>query len=125
MAKFAEIDENNVIIQIIVVAEEDCLDENENHSEAVGEAFCQNLFNSSNLWKQTSYPNNINKSGAGVGYFYDAELDVFIPPQPYPSWTLNSKIYQWECPVPYPADSPYYIWDEDAFSWVLPDIEKA
>lgn len=54
---------------------------------------------------------------AGKGYSYDSELDAFIPPKPYPSWTLTDS-YTWEAPVAYPTDGASYDWDEDNQQWV-------
>lgn len=55
---------------------------------------------------------------AGVGFTYDATHDVFYPPQPYPSWTLNESTWLWEPPVPYPNDGKFYVWDEVTTSWI-------
>ncbi len=84
-------------------------------------------------WIQTSYntygnqhPENRPLRGnfAGIGYTYDAANDVFIPPQPFPSWLLTSS-WLWEAPVPMPQDGKQYGWDEATTSWVeLPIIEE-
>lgn len=116
MAHFAQLDENNVVLQVIVVHNNDCLDENGNESEAVGLAFCQSLFLDTN-WKQTSYNAKIRKNYAGIGYTYDAERDAFIPPQPYPSWQLADNCTWW-APIPMPNDGQDYAWNEDTTSWV-------
>ena len=79
MAHFAELDENNIVLRVIVVDNNDCKDENGNESEAVGIAFCQNLLGG--VWKQTSYNNNFRQKYAGIGYYYNEELDAFLPPQ--------------------------------------------
>jgi len=55
---------------------------------------------------------------AGIGYVYDHANDVFYPPQPYASWTLNQTTWLWEPPVAYPDDGKLYRWDETALSWV-------
>ena len=72
-------------------------------------------------WIQTSYNGLIRKNYAGIGFTYDTELDAFIPPQPYDSWVLNKETCNWEAPVPYPADSNEYIWNEETQSWELID----
>lgn len=77
MAHFAELDENNIVIQVIVIDNNDCLDENGQESEAKGIEFCQNLLGG-NKWIQTSYNHNFRGLYAGVGYKYDEENDVFI-----------------------------------------------
>jgi hypothetical protein len=67
--------------------------------------------------KRTSYHGNIRKQYAGIGYTFDETNDVFITPQPYPSWTLDSN-FDWEAPVPYPTDGANYVWDEETQTWV-------
>ena len=87
MAHFAELDENNIVLRVIVVGDEDTADEDGNEVEAIGIEFCQNLLGGS--WIQTSYNDNIRKHFAGIGFQYDSDADVFILPQPYPSWSLD------------------------------------
>ena len=84
MAHFAQLDDNNTVLQVIVVHNNECLDENGNESEAVGVAFCQSLLGGN--WKQTSYNGNMRFNYAGIGYQYDAIRNAFIAPKPYPSW---------------------------------------
>jgi hypothetical protein len=115
MAHFAQLDENNVVIQIIVVHNAELLDESGQESEAKGIAFCQALFGGT--WVQTSYNGNKRKNYAGVGYTYNADIDAFVPPKPYASWVLNDAT-QWEAPVAMPDDGQMYSWDEDSQSWV-------
>jgi hypothetical protein len=122
MAHFAELDENNVVKRVIVVANKDTADVNGVEQEWIGQAFCVRLFGGT--WKQTSYHGNIRKNYAGIGCTYDAVLDAFVPPQPYPSWTLNPDTALWEPPVPMPEDAgtgeppKMYMWDEATQSWV-------
>lgn len=115
MAHFAQLDENNVVTQVIVVHNNDCLDANGNESEAVGAAFCQSLLGGN--WKQTSYNGNIRKNYAGIGYTYNPSIDAFVPPQPYASWTLNNDV-KWEAPTPMPTDGKRYSWNEEQQDWV-------
>jgi hypothetical protein len=89
-------------------------------------------------WIQTSYntrggvhydPNSnepdggvaLRKNYAGIGFIYDKDLDAFIQPKPFASWVLNEETCNWESPVPYPADSNEYIWNEETQSWELID----
>ena len=116
MAHFAQLDNDNVVTQVIVVANAELLD-NGVESESKGIAFCQSLFPGTN-WKQTSYNGAIRKNYAGVGYTYDAGRDAFIPPKPYPSWVLVEDTCQWAAPVPHPQDGKWYVWDEESLSWV-------
>ena len=78
MAHFAQLDENNIVTQVIVVNNSELLDENGNESEAKGIAFCQSLFGGN--WKQTSYNANFRKNYAGIGFSYDPVADEFNPP---------------------------------------------
>ena len=115
MAHFAELDSNNVVQRVIVVANKDTSDADGNESENIGVAFCQKLLGGK--WVQTSYNGNIRKRYAGIGYTYDAARDAFIASQPYPSWTLDANA-DWQAPVPMPTDGKMYAWDEAAQAWV-------
>jgi hypothetical protein len=115
VAHFAELDDNNIVKRVIVVATKDNSDANGVEKESIGRAFCERLFGGN--WVQTSYNGNIRKRYAGIGYSYDPALDAFIAPQPYPSWTLDDNA-DWQAPVPMPSDGKMYAWDEDAQAWV-------
>jgi len=117
MAHFALIDGTSTVLQVIVVSNETLNNLPFPESESLGVAFCESLFGSGTNWKQTSYNSNFRKNYAGIGFTYDAALDAFIAPQPFPSWLLNSSTCQWESPVPYPIDGGYYVWDETTISW--------
>lgn len=80
MAHFAKLDENNIVEQVIVVANEDILDKDGNESEEVGALLCSESLGG--VWLQTSYNGNFRKNYAGIGYSYDATRDAFIPPMP-------------------------------------------
>ena len=116
MAHFAQLDENNVVTQVIVVGNKDTSDANGVEKEHIGAAFCEKLLGGT--WKQTSYNGNMRKNYAGIGYTYDADRDAFIPPKPYNSWTLNEDTCQWEAPVAVPDDGKVYSWNEETISWV-------
>ena len=116
MAHFARIDDNNVVQQVIVVANKDTADANGVEKEHIGAAFCESLLGGT--WKQTSYNGNFRKHYAGIGYKYDADLDAFVPPKPFPSWTLDANC-NWQAPVPMPSDGEMYSWDEAAGNWVV------
>jgi len=98
MAHFAQLDENNVVTQVIVVGNRDCADANGVEKESIGIAFCERLFGGN--WKQTSYNGNIRKNYAGIGYIYDAARNAFIPPQPGADWVLDEDTCQWVNPNP-------------------------
>jgi hypothetical protein len=107
MSHFAELDENNVVLRVLV---------GDNNMPNEGyDWFVENL---GGRWVQTSYNGNIRKNFAGIGYTYDEALDAFVPPKPFESWTLNEETAQWQAPTPYPEDGKIYTWDEDTTSWV-------
>lgn len=112
MAHFAELDENNIVKQVIVVNNNELLVDGV-ESENKGIAFCQSLFGGN--WKQTSYNSNIRKQYAGIGFTYDTNADVFIAPQPYPSWSLDAN-YDWQPPTPRPEEG-FWSWNEETLSW--------
>lgn len=117
MAHFAQLDENNVVLQVIVVHNNDCM-LNGVEDEERGVLFCRALLGIDTNWKQTSYNANMRKNYAGIGYQYDPIRDAFIPPKPYPSWVLVEETCQWTAPVAYPTDGKPYYWDEATTSWV-------
>lgn len=106
MAHFAEINAQNIVLRVIVVP---------NSEEANGAAWCANLLGGT--WLQTSYNATIRKNFAGAGCTYDATLDAFIPPQPYPSWSLNQITCAWIPPTPRPTTSGNWYWNEASLSW--------
>ena len=118
MAHFAQLDENNIVTQVIVVSNDDIKDSEGNESELTGIAFCKSLLGPNTIWKQTSYNNSIRKNYAGIGFTYDATRDAFIAPKPFNSWILNESTCCWEAPVSYPNDGNMYAWDEETTSWV-------
>jgi hypothetical protein len=115
MAHFAELDENNIVKQVIVVDNNELLDENNNESEQKGIDFCKSLYGENTKWIQTSYNGNFRKNLACVNCPYDPIADIFILPQPYPSWVLNENS-DWVAPVEKPEG--LYRWDEPTLSWV-------
>ena len=143
MAHFAQLDDNNVVTQVIVVSNDDTSDSNGVEVESIGVAFCQKLLGASTNWKQTSYNGNMRGNYAGIGYTYMSNVatlgvgstDIFISPQPYASWSISTTAAQWEPPAN-PGAAPaltddevaagkYYVWNESnydadpATAWVL------
>jgi hypothetical protein len=113
MAHFAKLDENNVVLDINAVSN-DVLDfDNEEQS---GITFLTQWSNGYSKWKQTSYNASFRKKYAAIGDFYDAINDVFISPQPFPSWTLNQN-FDWQAPKPMPNEGFWY-WDEELGEWI-------
>jgi hypothetical protein len=117
MAHFAQLDEANVVIQVIVLGNDVINDLPFPDSEPIGIDFCKFLCGQDTVWKQTSYNNNFRKNYAGIGYTYDSVRDAFIPPKLFSSWVLNEDSCSWETPTPYPTDGPEYYWDEQTVSW--------
>lgn len=117
MAHFAELDKANIVINVIVVDNNDCLDENGNESETIGIAFCKKLFGEDTVWVQTSYNSNFRKKYAGIGDTFDSIRNAFIQPKPSSSWVLNEQTCTWEAPVPYPVDGNSYLWNETTQTW--------
>jgi len=119
MAHFAEIDQNNVVLRVIV-AEQDFID-----SGAVGDP---------SRWIQTSYNTHsgvhtlggtpLRKNYASIGYTYDPQRDAFIPQKNFNSWVLDEFTCTWVAPIPMPADAgtgdppKSYYWDESVTNWV-------
>ena len=123
MAHFAKLGNNNIVERVEVVHNNIATD------EQAGITFLQNLYNDTATWKQTSYntfANTHKLSGtafrgnyASVGYTYNEDIDAFIAPKPFNSWTLNETTCLWEAPVAYPDDDNKYTWNETITSWDL------
>jgi hypothetical protein len=122
MAHFAELDDNGIVLRVIVVGNKDTSDANGVEKESIGKAFCERLFGGN--WVQTSYNGNFRKRYAGIGYTYRGDLDAFVAPQSYPSWTLDANA-EWQAPVPMPTDGKMYAWDETAQAWVESEMGAA
>jgi hypothetical protein len=119
MAHFAQLDENNIVTQVIVVGNDQLLDVDNVEREELGIAFCQKLFGGN--WKQTSYNNRFRVRYAGIGFSYNPDLNAFVPPKPYPSWVLNNSTAAWDAPEPKPSGEligKKYYWDEPSLSWI-------
>ena len=125
MANFAEVDESNVVIQIVVINNSDIIVDGV-ESEQKGIEFCKTLWPNSKKWVQSSFTQRFRKNTAGIGYTYDEGRDAFIPPKVYPSWILNEDTCIWEPPVPSKfngTDGKLYAWDEDITDWVeMPNV---
>ena len=119
MAHFAQLDENNQVIQVIVVRNVDCGDLAFPDSEPVGVAFCHSLFGNDTKWVQTSYNHNFRRQYAGIGFYYDANLDVFVEPKPDDSWSYNAETGSWFDPDTVPGGTTY----EQVQSAVVPTDE--
>lgn len=116
MAHYALLDKNNVVVKVITGVDENIIQTDLDGTQVGGSTEAWEQFYASRSWfdgltcKRTSYNGNIRANFAGVGYKYDADFDVFIPPQPYPSWKLNYTTFLWEAPIPAPAEIEGYDW---------------
>ena len=106
MSHWAEIDDKNIVLRVIV---------GDNNSSDEGESFVNSL---GGTWVKTSYNGTIRKNFAGIGYEYRSDIDAFVAPQPFASWTLDENA-QWKSPVPYPVDGKMYEWNEEKLTWDL------
>jgi len=114
MAHFAKLGTGNIIEKVEVVSNDVAT------TEQAGLDFINNLYNTRDVWKQTSYNTigGVHKLGgtpfrknyAGIGYKYDESVDAFYRPEyidldgnVYTKWVLNTTTYQWEPPIPYPV----------------------
>lgn len=113
MAHFAEINENNVVLRILVIS---------NDQENRGQEFLSEDLGLGGRWVQTSYNSNIRKMYAMIGGIYNEQLDIFLPPKPFPSWRLNETLGEWESPIPRP-DIPNKVlrWNEENQEWDITD----
>ena len=117
MAHFAKIGLDNLVTDVLVVANREIMDSTGVEYESIGVEFFKNL-TGHETWIQTSYNGTIRKNYAGVGYTYNSQRDAFIPPKPYPSWTLVEETCRWISPVAYPTDGKLYNWNEETLLWI-------
>ena len=121
MAHYAFLDENNIVTEVIVGRDEnEVVDGISDWEAAYGEVRGQ-------VCKRTSYNTLGNQhleggtpfrgNYAGIGYEYREDLDAFVGPKPFESWSLNEETFLWEAPVPKPVGGNLYSWDEDAGNW--------
>lgn len=111
MAHFAKVI-HGVVTEVLVI-DQDVIDTGAFGDPAL---FVQTSYNTHGGQHPEGRPLRMNY--AGIGYTYDAERDAFIPPQPFPSWTLNEDTCLWVAPTPYPDDGKPYHWDEATLAWV-------
>ena len=123
MAHFAKLGPGNIILTVEPVSNDIAT------TEQAGIDFLNNLYNTRDVWKQTSYNTvggvhlnggtPLRKNYASVGCTYDQTRDAFIPPKPFNSWTLNETTCLWDSPVVYPTDGKRYLWNEETKQWDL------
>lgn len=115
MSHFAEVIDG--IVTQVIVAEQDFIDKLPNPEQWV-----QTSYNTVGSQHPEGKP--LRKNFAGVGSIYDANLDAFYEPQPYPSWVLNEESCLWEAPIAKSDDPKLCCWDEETLSWVAPEIPQ-
>ena len=113
MAHFAELDENNIVVQVLVT-------DNDHPNE--GYDWLVDTFGG--RWVQTSYNATFRKNFAGTGFTYDEDRDAFIAPKPFESWTLDEETCQWVAPVAYPTDGKIYTWNEENTNWEEVEVNE-
>ena len=124
MAHYALINKNNTVVQVITGVDENIIQTDLDGSQVGGTSQAWEQFYAAQpqfaglTCKRTSYNKNIRGNFAGVGFKYDPDFDVFIAPQPYPSWTLDSD-NNWQPPTPQPPPPPQTYWDEELQRWVV------
>jgi hypothetical protein len=130
MAYFAKLGTGNIVEQVISINNAVIIDANGIEQEKLGVDFINKLYNTRDVWKQTSYNNNIRKNYAGIGYQYDQTKDAFIAPKPFNSWLLNEDTCLWNAPVAMPEltqeqidNNNYYAWNESIINWELKNNE--
>jgi hypothetical protein len=115
---FARLDEDKKVIQVIFVPNDEALkNKNFPESEALGQEYIKTTIGLPGEWIQTSYTGEFRKRYGLPNYQYDEDLDIFIPPQPYPSWIYDEEEYTWNPPIEKPDDGKVYIWNEDYLIW--------
>jgi hypothetical protein len=133
MAHYALINENNIVVQVITGVDENIIQTDLDGTQVGGSSEAWENFYASQpqfvglTCKRTSYNGNIRANYASVGGKYDPAFDVFIAPQPYPSWKLNYTTYQWEAPVAMPESIEGFVWrwSEINKEWVKVAIPSA
>jgi len=122
MAHYAIIDERNIVVKVITGVDENITQDDNGtpvggSTEAWEAFYTAQLKNPNPYVKRTSYNHRIRKQYAGIGYTYDPDDDVFVAPQPYPSWTLDDN-HDWQPPTPMPDDGKQYAWFEPNRQWI-------
>lgn len=110
MAHYAFLDDNNIVTEVITGKDETELLDGVDPETWYGQFRGQKCV-------RTSYNGRIRKQYAGIGFTYDPTADVFVSPQPFPSWTLDDN-HDWQPPVQRPTDNGPWTWDETNQEWV-------
>ena len=140
MAYFAKLGTGNIIEKVISINNSVITDANGIEQEQLGVDFINKLYNTRDVWKQTSFntrggkyynldntlgnqSKSFRKNFAGIGMRYHDNIDGFISIQPYNSWILNENTGDWNAPVAMPTteleDNQYYYWNESIVNWEI------
>tara|TARA_B100000029_G_C17528080_1_gene942352 strand:+ start:265 stop:642 length:378 start_codon:yes stop_codon:yes gene_type:complete len=124
MAHFAKLDNKHTVTDVVVVHNNVLLDSEGKEQEQLGINFLIEVTGHS-WWVQTSYNGNFRGQYAAKGYTYYKEIDAFVAPQPYPSWTLDTATGFWVAPVTMPemTETKVYEWDESITNWKEIDLD--
>jgi hypothetical protein len=121
MSNWAEIDENNVVIRVLV---------GDNNDPAGDEGHKWLVDNLGGTWIKTSYNtrHGVHLLGgtpfrgnyAGPGFIYDGNFAAFFPPKPFPSWKADYENYSWKAPIDKPdnVEGFRWVWSEPNQEWV-------
>ena len=119
MAHYAFINMQNIVTEVITGKDETDGPTNwEIHYGNIREQVCKRTSYNTKGGQHLDGGTPFRKNYAGIGYTYDYARDAFIPPKPFPSWTLNSNTCLWDPPVEMPSDGKLYLWDEENQTWV-------
>lgn len=117
MAHYAQLDENNIVVNVFVGKDEDEFHPDVKDWEEYYNAKRTSYNTFAGQHKNGGIP--FRKNYAGIGYTYDPVRDAFIPPQTFPSWILDEATCQWQPPLPMPLDGKLYEWSEEDGNWIL------
>jgi hypothetical protein len=108
MAHYAYLDSNNIVVAVTVGKDE---------TETINGLDTETYYAQGTEYtvKRTSYNSNIRGTYAGIGYSYNPDEDIFVTPQPYPSWIRSGSF--WNAPTPMPTEGKWY-WDEPTLTWI-------
>lgn len=121
MAHFAKLNEQNEVTTVVVISNDDLIDANGVEQEHLGISVCKKIFGENTRWVQCSFNSRIRRTFPAIGFIYEPTVDAFYSPNPpFASWSLNAN-FEWEAPIPKPADRDglTWIWDENQGMWQI------
>jgi hypothetical protein len=125
MAHFAELDNDNNVLRVLVV-NNDVIATKDGESEQIGIDFLKSIFGQETRWVQTSFNAKMRRKYANIGDQYRHDVDKFIDRKPFESWALDEETLEWKAPIEKPNDGKdTYIWDEKNNTWVDFQMEEA